>query len=402
LAFYIALKQLRFDNNPTITILLIVPQIIITLDIDSTSIKKHLYIKKSLVMSSRAIQFGLLSLISSALARPAGVSYTGSEGGFYFPSGLSGVAAPSGGFHHHHVHHSHANITASQTMEALDTGVAVGAAAASTTSCTTSTHYSTTTEMVTVTMTGDDSAGEDVPATTTDISVDSTIFASSVEATSSSTPAAAAAASSTVELQEARFSHTSTTAVPATTAATSAATSSPQASSTPAASGAKRGVAYNLPSLVKPFVGQKEVSWAYNWQSTSGSGFPSGVEYVPMLWGNTATYTGNWEKDANAGIAAGATALLGFNEPDHTAQANISPADAATSYKTYLSDKFGGKKVKLGSPAVTNGPAPMGLDWLNKFMSACSSCQVDFVVSYPVLSCHESSLLIPSSGYPLV
>jgi hypothetical protein len=35
--------------------------------------------------------------------------------------------------------------------------------------------------------------------------------------------------------------------------------------------------------------------------------------------------------------------------------------------------------VKLGAPAVTNGGAPSGLTWLQKFLDACSDCQIDFI-----------------------
>ena len=40
---------------------------------------------------------------------------------------------------------------------------------------------------------------------------------------------------------------------------------------------------------------------------------------------------------------------------------------------------FANNGVKLGSPAVTNGGAPMGLTWLSSFLDACTDgCKVDF------------------------
>ncbi|OBT60045.1 hypothetical protein VE03_10660 [Pseudogymnoascus sp. 23342-1-I1] len=36
-------------------------------------------------------------------------------------------------------------------------------------------------------------------------------------------------------------------------------------------------------------------------------------------------------------------------------------------------------KAKLGSPAVTDGPAPMGIAYFQSFMAACDGCTVDFV-----------------------
>jgi hypothetical protein len=36
-------------------------------------------------------------------------------------------------------------------------------------------------------------------------------------------------------------------------------------------------------------------------------------------------------------------------------------------------------KAKLVSPAVTNGAAPLGLDWLDRFFAACKGCTVDVI-----------------------
>jgi hypothetical protein len=151
----------------------------------------------------------------------------------------------------------------------------------------------------------------------------------------------------------------------------------------------KRGVPYNIPTLLNLFIGS-EVSWAYNWRSKNNT-IPAGIEYIPMLWGDNATYTKDWQKNANDSINSGASALLAFNEPDQVGQALINPSDAAISYRTFMSDMFGGGSIKLGSPAVTNGPAPMGLNWLDKFMAACSDCQVDFVVSFRFLTLNDAT-----------
>jgi len=98
-----------------------------------------------------------------------------------------------------------------------------------------------------------------------------------------------------------------------------------------------------------------------------------------MLWGTASDHTGNWHSLAQKAIDSGSKHLLAFNEPDLPAQSNLSPADAAAGYKTYM-QPFAGK-AKLGSPAVTNGDATtgMGAGWLSSFFDACSDCQVDFV-----------------------
>jgi hypothetical protein len=66
-----------------------------------------------------------------------------------------------------------------------------------------------------------------------------------------------------------------------------------------------------------------------------------------------------------------------FNEPDHAQQAHMSPAVAAAEWKKYIQPYAG--KVQLVSPAVTNGPAPMGIAWLDNFFKACQGCRVDAV-----------------------
>jgi prepilin-type processing-associated H-X9-DG protein len=95
-----------------------------------------------------------------------------------------------------------------------------------------------------------------------------------------------------------------------------------------------------------------------------------------MLWG-IGEHANNWEKFADKAIAAGSKHLLAFNEPDHTGQANIGFADAASAYLQYMQPYAG--KVKLGSPAVTNGGSPMGLAWLESFLGSCTTCTVDFI-----------------------
>ena len=61
------------------------------------------------------------------------------------------------------------------------------------------------------------------------------------------------------------------------------------------------------------------------------------------------------------------------NEPDHPEQANLTPAQAAQVYKNYI-NPLNGLGAKLCTPAVTNGVGSYGLDYLEKFVGACSDC----------------------------
>jgi hypothetical protein len=100
-----------------------------------------------------------------------------------------------------------------------------------------------------------------------------------------------------------------------------------------------------------------------------------------MLWGSGSDFTSSWSANAKSAIASGSKHIVAFNEPDLSSQSNMSPGDAAAAYKTYMMP-FAGSGVKIGSPSVTNGGAPMGLTWLSDFLTACTDCQVDFVTCH--------------------
>lgn len=138
----------------------------------------------------------------------------------------------------------------------------------------------------------------------------------------------------------------------------------------------KAGAAYNDISLVTALCGDSSgISWAYNWGSSSDGNLPSGVEYVPMLWGTSSLFVDGWTSNVEAAIAAGSSYIMGFNEPDLPSQANLAAADAATYYKQYLTPYSG--KAKLVSPAVTSSSSTTaGLAWFESFISECSDCGV--------------------------
>ena len=114
-----------------------------------------------------------------------------------------------------------------------------------------------------------------------------------------------------------------------------------------------------------------------------GGDVPEGLNYVPMLWGDNQYHIPHWKENADKAIEAGATHLLGFNEPDLGSQANMTPDHATQTWKEQMEQYAG--KVKLGSPSVCNGGGPVGngatigLNWLNNFLKSCSDCTVDFL-----------------------
>lgn len=85
-----------------------------------------------------------------------------------------------------------------------------------------------------------------------------------------------------------------------------------------------------------------------------------------------------WAGAAKSAIASGSKHVLSFNEPDHPDQAHIDPGVAAKAHIANVAPLSG--QVAIGSPGVTNGPAPMGISWLDSFFSSCGGqCNIDFV-----------------------
>jgi hypothetical protein len=139
----------------------------------------------------------------------------------------------------------------------------------------------------------------------------------------------------------------------------------------------KRGAAYNDASLVPILTSTNTVSWAYNWDPSPNGDLPCDIEYIPMLWG--MQLADGWFREADAAINAGSRFFLGFNEPDDPQQANMSPSDAATAYRQYLTPYA--NRVALGTPAITNGGGAMGLEWMERYLAACScTCGQRFMV----------------------
>ena len=112
-------------------------------------------------------------------------------------------------------------------------------------------------------------------------------------------------------------------------------------------------------------------TWFYNWGTTTRSTTnPAATdstynqEFVPEKWGSG-------EATAKLMSLVNTSHLMGYNEPDHSEQSNVSVAKAIEEWPQLL--KTG---LRLGSPATTN------FSWLYEFMSECNkrNYRVDYVV----------------------
>ncbi|KAF8070086.1 glycosyl hydrolase catalytic core-domain-containing protein [Lyophyllum atratum] len=124
---------------------------------------------------------------------------------------------------------------------------------------------------------------------------------------------------------------------------------------------------------IEQFRGTGKVSWYYSWSPYS---IDADLEYIPMLWGQKSV--DQFTSTINETIARhGVKAVLGMNEPQQTGQSNLTPADGATMWKTYL-EPLRAQGIRLGSPAPSS--APSGKIWLQDFFTACDGgCTVDFI-----------------------
>nr|WP_231127131.1 glycosyl hydrolase [Motilibacter aurantiacus] len=133
----------------------------------------------------------------------------------------------------------------------------------------------------------------------------------------------------------------------------------------------KKGVAATTLASRQDKLAALGATWSYNWTDSGSSA--SGVQFVPMVWG-AATAASAAQMGA---LASGARAgrykeLLGFNEPDHADQADLTPEQALA-----LWPKLQATGLRLGSPAVANYWG----GWLDRFMSGAQArgYRVDFV-----------------------
>ena len=122
------------------------------------------------------------------------------------------------------------------------------------------------------------------------------------------------------------------------------------------------------------------MSWWYNWGTSSHQPvrdtYPSlGMDYTPMAWGlNFNEYNMRQYLDNNPNVKY----LLGFNEPTHLNQANLTPQQAANLWPILesIADDY---NLQLVSPAVGNSTLYSAWDYLDAFFQACDNCRVDYI-----------------------
>ena len=158
------------------------------------------------------------------------------------------------------------------------------------------------------------------------------------------------------------------------------------AAGAPAGTQPLKGLAFNLSGSSCDDLKTLGVSWFYAWSATSPCSTGT-MEFVPQVWGSWTKLS--WVPTPAKAVANGAKALLGFNEPDGSDQANLTVDEAIALWPD--TDQPG---VLIGSPAVA------GMDtWLPNFMTqvAAKNLRVDFIAvhwyGWDSGSCNDTSAL---------
>jgi hypothetical protein len=149
---------------------------------------------------------------------------------------------------------------------------------------------------------------------------------------------------------------------------------SPRPTSTPAlapVTSRSKGVsAWAFPGATRALA-ESGASWYYTWAaSPAGIVSPPGVDFVPMIWGPANVTTATLDQ-----VKAEGQILLGFNEPDLAAQANMTVQQALNLWPKLMTTG-----MELGSPAVAADAATPG-GWLDQFMrgAAARGYRVNFI-----------------------
>lgn len=156
--------------------------------------------------------------------------------------------------------------------------------------------------------------------------------------------------------------------------AVSSATPSPTGATGNNYSGIKRGLAYNEAHLCTTF-GSK-FGFGYNWGQTESNDI--GTTFIPMMHSPSKSTAEEWLANVDKAVEKGSTAVMGFNECDHAEQCGMEPEAACAAWKEYMNPvKEAHPDVTIVGPSVTNGQAPMGLDWLSRFHDSCADATID-------------------------
>ncbi|KAF2022629.1 hypothetical protein EK21DRAFT_119556 [Setomelanomma holmii] len=114
----------------------------------------------------------------------------------------------------------------------------------------------------------------------------------------------------------------------------------------------------------------------YNWGQFEDR--ETTAKFIPMIHSPAKSAADEWLSNVEKAVMDGSQAVMGFNECDHAQQCNLSREAACVAWKQYMNPiKTRHPRITIVGPSVTNGPAPMGLNWLSRFHAICPDAIVD-------------------------
>lgn len=147
----------------------------------------------------------------------------------------------------------------------------------------------------------------------------------------------------------------------------------------------KKGVAHWADNyLCDDFKVLNNMTWWYDWRMSLNYFHQHHIcestidhykhSYVPMVW--------SYYSNTVINIDPAAHYILGFNEPNHRDQANLTPEQAASHWPDM-------ERHSHGKPLVSPSAAPCGAnclgdttDWFDKFFQHCTGCRIDFLATH--------------------
>ena len=126
--------------------------------------------------------------------------------------------------------------------------------------------------------------------------------------------------------------------------------------------------------------------WMYSWGTELRDEIPENVEFVPMFWGKSSVNDANIARIKQLVAEGKVKYILGFNEPDGAAQANMTVDEAIALWPRL--EEIG---VPIGSPATVN---PNNA-WMIEFMQKAEALnlRVDFVAVHHYGSDNVNSMI---------
>lgn len=135
----------------------------------------------------------------------------------------------------------------------------------------------------------------------------------------------------------------------------------------------KKGVAFtNTSQRWSHKTSQLGAHWMYSWGNALRDEVPQNVEFVPMFWGRGSVTQENIDRIKQLAVEGKVKYVLGFNEPDGAAQANMTVDEAIALWP--MLEEIG---LPLVSPATVN---PNNA-WMQEFMRRADEegLRVDYV-----------------------